>query len=664
MSIYGALRAGIAGLSANSNRIGMISDNIANTNTDGYKRVEAQFSTFVTEIRNGSNNQFFNGGVHSNSYRNISEQGALRSTSEATDLAVQGKGYFVVSKSIQLNARDEWVTSNPILFSRVGDFRSDSNGNLRNSDGHYLLAWRNNATGTQIDATTSLEDLSTVNVSKQLAKPIASTELSLGVNLVKKARNSTDIFTVQYELRDKKGVKHEVDIVFERFPAEKQNIHLSDGAGTITKEVSLGKDNAWRVYANFKDGTSLRSFDIGGNEDALVSGKSFPIADVVFDSQGKLGTVALPGALALYQHTNLPLNADNFTEDGSLLTQPYNFGNGVIRQENLNNIADILQESNIPAAAFNAPITESQILNGITVLDTVAYPDAMPRIMSVFNQDLAFQNGVARDNAGYPRLDGGIDSLLRHSLGGGDTPGAPAQGDPQGQNVLTSRLLNGATKNIDRIENVGNNQILALFANHPRTTVQITVDYDNNATTDDGIEIEIDLGGMNMNSLEAGGPLNRSVLNIPYSGVAANGNSGVTQYYDNISTVRFLNNNGKQASVLNSVEIDAQGNVQGSFANGEQRRLRQVPLVLFTNPNGLSPNDGRAFLPSIESGAALIRSASNSGAGGIIASSLESATVDIATEFSNMIITQRAYSASAKIISTTQAMLDELSQRF
>ena len=81
---------------------------------------------------------------------------------------------------------------------------------------------------------------------------------------------------------------------------------------------------------------------------------------------------------------------------------------------------------------------------------------------------------------------------------------------------------------------------------------------------------------------------------------------------------------------------------------------------MFTNPNGLSPRDGNAYSQSDSSGQVLLNPANVSGAGRIASSALESSNVDLAEEFTNMIVTQRAYSASAKIITTADEMLEEL----
>ncbi|MCA8909310.1 MAG: flagellar hook-basal body complex protein, partial [Rhodospirillaceae bacterium] len=100
--------------------------------------------------------------------------------------------------------------------------------------------------------------------------------------------------------------------------------------------------------------------------------------------------------------------------------------------------------------------------------------------------------------------------------------------------------------------------------------------------------------------------------------------------------------------------------VTAIFDNGQVRPIYRLPLIDFVNPNGLTPVDGNAFQLSSEAGSYYMWDAGVGPAGEVSSSSLENSTVDIAEEFSNMIITQRAYSSNAKIIQTADEMLQEL----
>jgi len=134
MSINSALSAGVAGLNAYSAGLAVISDNIANVNTVGYKRNTSDFSTLVTS--NDLEGKYAAGGVRAGSRSFISEGGLLQSSSNATDLAISGDGMFVVRSAIGQNNINE-----PVFFTRAGAFNEDEAGFLRNSAGFYLQGW-------------------------------------------------------------------------------------------------------------------------------------------------------------------------------------------------------------------------------------------------------------------------------------------------------------------------------------------------------------------------------------------------------------------------------------------------------------------------------------------------------------------------------------------
>lgn len=126
------------------------------------------------------------------------------------------------------------------------------------------------------------------------------------------------------------------------------------------------------------------------------------------------------------------------------------------------------------------------------------------------------------------------------------------------------------------------------------------------------------------------------------------------------SQMSFKRQNGSAAGDLIGVSIDPSGFVSATFSNGELRRIYQLPVATFANAGGLDPRSGNLFAQTENSGEVMLRVAGTAGAGAIAPSSLEAANVDLGEEFTKMIVTQRAYSANAKIISTTDQMLDEL----
>ena len=124
----------------------------------------------------------------------------------------------------------------------------------------------------------------------------------------------------------------------------------------------------------------------------------------------------------------------------------------------------------------------------------------------------------------------------------------------------------------------------------------------------------------------------------------------------------YLTQNGAKFGNFTGVSVGTDGVVTALFDNGVRRPVFQIPVATFTNPNGLESLTGNSWIETNVSGSYTLRVANNAGAGSVQSSSLESSTVDIGTEFTTMIVVQRAYSAAAKIITTADQMLDELIQ--
>ena len=134
---------------------------------------------------------------------------------------------------------------------------------------------------------------------------------------------------------------------------------------------------------------------------------------------------------------------------------------------------------------------------------------------------------------------------------------------------------------------------------------------------------------------------------------------GLTQY-DSDSVVQAVVTNGTAFGNLSNIEIDEDGYVTANFDNGVTRRIGQVALGTFTSTDSLTLASGNAYRVSQGSGTYNLKAPGEGGAGLIGASQLEASTVDLSTEFTGLITTQRAYSASSKIITTADEMLAEL----
>ena len=120
--------------------------------------------------------------------------------------------------------------------------------------------------------------------------------------------------------------------------------------------------------------------------------------------------------------------------------------------------------------------------------------------------------------------------------------------------------------------------------------------------------------------------------------------------------------NGTTFGSLSAVSVGADGTVTATFSNGTSRPIAQIAMATFPNEDGLGAVNGDAYQATTTSGAYNLTTAGSSGAGKIASSALEASTVDLSTEFTDLITTQSAYSAASKVISTADNMTQALLQ--
>lgn len=214
MTMSSAMSAGVAGLSANSTRLAAISDNIANSGTYGYKRMEAEFDSVVLNQSRVSG-RYSAGGVTASTFRIIDEDGALVPTSHPLDLAISGRGMLPVTSSVDL---DNSVSELPLMMTRTGSFRPDDEGILRTESGLVLLGWPALVDGTiPLMPRDSMGGLEPVQVSANQTAGDPTTQVNLGVNLPATETVPTasgDPLDLKVEYFGNLGTSESLDITF------------------------------------------------------------------------------------------------------------------------------------------------------------------------------------------------------------------------------------------------------------------------------------------------------------------------------------------------------------------------------------------------------------------------------------------------------------------
>lgn len=158
--------------------------------------------------------------------------------------------------------------------------------------------------------------------------------------------------------------------------------------------------------------------------------------------------------------------------------------------------------------------------------------------------------------------------------------------------------------------------------------------------------------------IPAGIPSYRETVNLNLGSVGAYRES-ITQFAEKSST-KVIRQNGYIMGYLESFKIDKQGVISGIYSNGTNRILGQVALATFGNPGGLEKAGENNFVETTNSGAANIGPSGIGGKGLFLAGALEMSNVDLAEQFTNMIVTQRGFQANSRTIITTDQMIQEL----
>ncbi len=266
MSINSAMLAGVSGLVSNSSALAAISDNIANVNTVGYKRSQADFMSLVNS--QSRNSTYSAGGVTAQTRQFVSQQGLPQRTSSPTDLAISGSGFFVVTEKPEgLDATDARS------FTRAGSFQKDELGYLRNDAGLYLQGWPVDDTGAINTDPSDLSRLRSINVASVGGTAEPTTRVGISANLLSSqalspavatydpATNSMSMydpstsagvkpdFSMQVPISDSKGGKRTVEVDFLKSATPNQwyaeiravpATDIVDGTGLANGQIATG----------------------------------------------------------------------------------------------------------------------------------------------------------------------------------------------------------------------------------------------------------------------------------------------------------------------------------------------------------------------------------------------------------------------------------------
>lgn len=586
MSLNSAMLAGVSGLAANSAALAAISQNIANVNTVGYKRSQGEFQTLVnSQTRTGGS--YSAGGVMSATRSFVSQEGQLQRTTENTDLAVSGQGFFVTTTQAEnVGATDTR------LFTRAGAFRVDNLGYLKNSAGLYLQGWPVDSNGDISTDPSDLSRLRSINIGQVGGTAEPTTRVQINANLRSTQTVSSAAAANRYNGVDDAAtppVEHDVDVSYVRTGANTYQVTIKTGITKITGTAT---------YAS----GALTGFTptAGSNGSATATATALTITPTS-------GTPPVAGTPFAINFADIGMSTD-----GVAKTKYDPSANSMA----MYNAEDDNPVGVKPDFKMNIPVSDSK--GGQRNLEIRFLKSAEP------NQWYAEVVAVPASDVvtGAPYSHGQIKTGLIAFTPSGRLDIETMQAWPAGKGLF------------DDPEQAS----LNFLESDPNNTIDPADPSDNGKVKwADGLGIAAQTVTLDLNT-SAGG---LSQLNTA-------------------SVVQSTVTNGTAFGNLSEITIDEGGFVTAIFDNGVMRRIAQVAIATFPSPDSLKEVSGNAYAVSLESGTYNLKAAGTGGAGKVAAQQLESSTVDLSAEFTGLITTQRAYSASSKIITTADEMLAEL----
>ncbi|PKN77105.1 MAG: hypothetical protein CVU52_01960 [Deltaproteobacteria bacterium HGW-Deltaproteobacteria-10] len=605
-----ALWAGISGLNASSKSLDVIANNLANVNTLGFKSGTTYFSDVLSSSLSGgaSGTLQVGRGVAVSAVQTQFGAGAFETTGNATDVAIDGDGFFMVNDS-------EGAT----FYTRAGAFHLDANGLLVDTNGYKVQ-------GRAVEGGVPVGALGDINLTASKSQPTVSTLFSIGANL-----NSGTVRGGQYSttqtLYDSLGAKRTLNTTFTRTERS--------GAGYWGVNSTLDSTAATAISANGL------IFDTDGTCTGIYTGT----ASAVTSEHNTISatTVTTTGTGTATSTLDIPAR---ITTDGTVtLTK---VGASPATTWTVASVA-------YPSVAIVGTPTTTTVnidLNADGVTDLHVNPSATGWV----NADtiaLTLDNAAAAKTAtlaldrpgmiyqsttGQLKLTQGATAWQVEGTGGYSNATVTSAGtagpitlslDGSGTTDITMTLTNTWV--------TGDTAIFTLT--HTASALNdITVNY-SGLTLDGGATIGVS-GDLTWNLLGDG------ALNI-------------TQY-STASVIRALTADGYSSGNLKSLSISANGRINGFFTNGQTADLAQVMLAAFPNPWGLKKMGSNLFGETVLSGATVQNYPGESGMGVLTPNTLEMSNTDIAVEFIKMITAQKAYQANARVVTTQDQIMQEL----
>lgn len=623
MGIFDALNTSVGGLQAQSFALQNISGNIANASTTGYKGIGTSFEDLIPQ--SATPDRQVAGGVTAFAQATITTQGTVTSTTVATNMAINGQGFFNVQKPIGITDNSP-VFDGTTDYTRRGDFQLNASGNLVNGAGYYLM-------GVAVDPKTG-NPIGNVPTVLQFANNFipaqATTSIQYAANLPTTPSTGASSGATTGTLVAAGGLN------VTDFTTGHNPVVAGTPAPVYTNATAVGGavDNKDTVHAPITSSTLLTG---AANTNSIS--QNFAVGDTI-TVNGKTITFTNTGGNS-YATTGASIDLSAAPTVGNLL-QAIDTITGTYGGTNASTIS--------PTGAISIGTGTN---SDLTISSTATGTSTTPATPAAGWTALGFTNSVAtpRGGGGTPGtgivIGDDISVFTKESISGGAVTAYDSTGTPVNLQLRWAKTDSSAlgSPHVDTWN-------LFYQANPNATGAQTAwVNVGTNFVFGSNGALTSPTGStITLNNVSVG---NQSVGNLSMNF----GSGGLTQYASTggTATINQISQNGYAAGQLQSIAVNNNGLVVGTFSNGQNLDLAAVSMSHFNGTNYLKALDGGAYAVTNQSGVAIAGAT-----GSISGSSLEGSNTDIADEFTKLIVTQQAYSANTKVITTANSMVQDL----
>ena len=555
-------------------------------------------TSFMDVIPDTGNTAQLAGSVTAGSRSTNTISGSVQSASVSTYMAINGDGFFAVQKP------GSFSDNNPVFdgvdrYTRRGDFSLDKNGYLVNGAGYFLQ-------GVPIDPTTGNPSGSVPEVLRfqnDFLPSQATTKIDYRANL------ASYPLTANHE----KSVPGSELLRPADFASNPRILGTPAAPFTDSSRTGTSQNNKLTIPAAIGPTTTLSG---AANTNSIAS--NFAAGD----------TITINGTVVTFVAAGAVGNQLNVTDT----------------------IADLLAKIDSITGAAAPP---SSVASGALTIHTGLTADlTMSSSNAAAFGALGFSGTVTALRGGGGTAGTGVvigsdnQAFLDESISGGAATAYDGNGAPVSMQLRWAKI-DSATLGLGHVDTWN------LFYQVNPSATGSAVAWQNvgtDFTFGPNGQMNPVVGQITLNNLTVSGVTLGNVT-------MAFGTGGLTQFADTNGNaqVNQLQQDGYAAGQLQSVSVSNDGRVVGSYSNGRNIDLAEVSVATFNGADFLRRIDGGAFEVTNESGEALFGKG-----GGISGSSLESSNTDIADEFTKLIVTQQAYSANTKVITTANTMVQDL----